>query len=195
VEATLQRTTVEARFDHGTRAPVIETKFDPSRFRAACSRFPTGVAILTLLGVDGLPYGLTVNSFTSVSLDPPLILVCVDNRSHVLKQFAPNCKFAVNILSEHQRTLSQLFARRGNDRFSATEWIPGRFGAPIFPETLASFECELSQSVQAGDHQVLIGRVEEVSHSEGNGLVYFSSAYRRLAPHAPIDSPTANGAN
>lgn len=183
MEATLRRSNSDNPIERGSSAAVVETDLDPSRFRAACSRFSTGVAILTLLGRDGLPYGLTVNSFTSVSLDPPLILVCVDNRSHVLNHFAPNCKFGVNILSEHQRALSQLFARRGDDRFSLTEWLPGKFGAPIFPRTLASFECELSQSVPAGDHKILIGTVEEVSLSEGNGLIYFGSAYRSLAPH------------
>jgi flavin reductase (DIM6/NTAB) family NADH-FMN oxidoreductase RutF len=195
VEATLHRSSPKYRTDRGSSAAVSEARLDPATFRTACSRFSTGVAILTLFGIDGLPYGLTVNSFTSVSLDPPLILVCVDNRSHVLKQFAPNCRFGVNVLSEHQRGLSQMFARRADDRFSCTEWTPGKFGAPIFTETLATFECELSQSVPAGDHEILIGRVDDVSHGEGNGLVYFGSAYRNLAPHPQMDPATATGKN
>jgi flavin reductase (DIM6/NTAB) family NADH-FMN oxidoreductase RutF len=160
-----------------------ERRLDHATFRGACSRFATGITIVTLIGTDGSPYGLTVNSFTSVSLDPPLILVCVDNRSHVLKHFALGCKFGINVLSEQQRELSQMFARYSEDRFSRTEWMRGRHGVPLFTGTIATFECTLTDTTPGGDHTILIGRVEEVSYSEGNGLAYFSSAYRALATH------------
>jgi flavin reductase (DIM6/NTAB) family NADH-FMN oxidoreductase RutF len=153
---------------------------DPARFRGACSRFATGVAIVTLFGIDNRPYGLTVNSFTSVSLEPPLILFCVHYRSHVLKHFKPGRKFGVNVLSENQRELSELFARQGADRFSTTAWTPGKFGSPLFAGTIATFECALTQATPGGDHIILIGQVEEVSHAEGNALTYFDSKYRVL---------------
>jgi flavin reductase (DIM6/NTAB) family NADH-FMN oxidoreductase RutF len=159
---------------------VIANRLDAATFRTACSRFVTGITVVTLMGMDGLPYGVTVSSFASVSLDPPLILVCVDYRCHVLKHFALGNKFGVNVLSEQQRELSQQFARHSADRFSSIDWFRGKHGVPLLTGTIAAFECTLAQATPAGDHQILIGQVEEASHSEGNGLAYFKSSYRTL---------------
>ena len=176
-------TEVESKSNERNAEIVVERRLDHATFRGACSRFTTGIAIVTLIGTDGSPYGLTVNSFTSVSLDPPLILVCLDNRSHVLKHFEVGCKFGVNVLSEQQRELSQMFTRYSADRFSRAEWLPGKSGVPLFAGTIATFECALTHATPGGDHMILIGGVEEVSYSEGNGLAYFSSNYRVLGAH------------
>src|ERR1700761_728686 len=156
----------------------LEVQCDSGSFRAACSRFSTGVGLLPVLSTDGDPLGLTVNSFTSVSLDPPMVLMCIDYRSRILGHFAQGSRFAVNILGEGQRHLSQRFAKGSADQFSDVEYVRGRFGVPILSGTIACFECTLSQSIPAGDHMILVGTVDKVSHADGNGLVYFGSRYR-----------------
>ena len=100
---------------------------------------------------------MTVNSFTSVSLDPPLILVCIDKRTSVLEHFCMSAPFAINVLGEEHKHLSAHFARSGLDRFDGVSWLRGETGAPLLPGMLASLECVVSQLVDAGDHVVVLG--------------------------------------
>lgn len=153
---------------------------DRESFRRACAKFATGIAVAAVIGKDGVPRGLTANSFTSVSLSPPLVLVCVDVSSGVLPHFRASSFFAINILNEHQRHLSTRFARKGHDRFTGVEWMPGETGAPLLPYALGSLECSLTQTVEAGDHVIFIGKVVSAGWREGRPLVYFNSAYHRL---------------
>lgn len=150
-------------------------------FRRSCAKFTTGVSIATVLGADGSPQGMTVNSFTSVSLDPPLVLICVDRAGNMVEHFDACTHFGVNVLRNAQLALSARFAQRGHDRFEGVEWRPGAHGVPVLPGSLANFECAVRQRVIAGDHTILIGEVLRCDLADGEPLVYFDSDYRRLA--------------
>jgi flavin reductase (DIM6/NTAB) family NADH-FMN oxidoreductase RutF len=152
----------------------------PAAFLRACAQFSTGVAIITVLDAEGAPHGMTVNSFTSVSLDPPLVLVCIDHKAGILEHLMQSEFFAINILRESQQALSMRFARPGEDRFGAVEWYPGETRMPLIPDSLAFLECTVFQRVQSGDHTILIGEVVSATRHEGRPLLYFSSGYRTL---------------
>ena len=153
---------------------------DGREFRRCCAQFATGVAVACVFGFDGEPHGLTVNSFSSVSLDPPLILICIGHDSGVLAMFQERRRFGLSFLRAEQRDLSNQFAMRGQDRFDGVDWHTGNFDVPVLDGTLADMECEVEQSVQAGDHDVLIARVESAAVHGGHPLLYFNSAYASL---------------
>lgn len=149
-------------------------------FRRVCSKYATGITIVTVLDAHGAPHGLTVNSFTSVSLSPPLVLFCLDRRTAILKHFRVDTRFAVNVLSEEQKDISTCFARSGHDRFRGVEWRPGETGVPILPEVLATLECGVIQMVEAGDHIAIIAEALHATWREGQPLIYFNSSYQML---------------
>ena len=149
-------------------------------FRLACKKFPTGVTILTTYDNSAKPCGITVSSFTSVSLEPPLVLACIGCRSQMLKHLAIKRCVGVNVLSEHQRKLSEQFAKEWQDRFVNVNWYPGHTGVPLLVSVSATFECEVVQVVVAGDHFIVIGQVLHVTSSARPPLVYVNSSYNRL---------------
>ena len=153
---------------------------EQQHFRRACSKYATGITILTVLDPCGIPHGMTVNSFTSVSLSPPLVLVCIDRQTSILNHFLEGTHFAINVLDEDQKELSTCFARSGYDRFQSVEWRPGETGAPVLAEVLATLECAVTQMVEAGDHVVVIGEALHASWREGRPLIYFNSSYQGL---------------
>jgi flavin reductase (DIM6/NTAB) family NADH-FMN oxidoreductase RutF len=159
----------------------VATVLDRDVFRKTCGRFATGVVIATVTGSDGNPYGLTVNSFTSVSAAPPLVLICIDYRSTVLAQFRSSTWFCVNVLTDMQEELSVRFSQRIPDRFEGLAWTKGESGTPVLEGCLASMECSVVQTVESGDHAVFIAEVVHARISEGRPLVYFGSEYRRLS--------------
>ncbi len=154
---------------------------DPRTFRQTCSKFATGVTVVTLVGTDGLPHGMTVNSFTSVSAVPPLVLVCVDHSSNLIWHFRAATHYCVNVLSNGQQELSNRFATRGTDRFEGQSWDRGETGVPLIPDSLAHMECEIRNSVIAGDHDILIAEVLHIQMSDGAPLVFFDGGYKELA--------------
>jgi len=154
---------------------------DSHAFRNACSKYATGVTIAAVIGPDGKPHGLTVNSFTSVSMHPPLVLICLDHKVKVLEYFKQATSFGISILSEQQQDLSNRFASRGENRFQHTPWHPAKSGAPLIDGALATFDCELTQTVEAGDHIIFIGRVRALTAEDGRPLLYFSSGYKTVA--------------
>ncbi|HYO81391.1 MAG TPA: flavin reductase family protein [Bryobacteraceae bacterium] len=154
---------------------------DPLLFRKACGRFATGVAIATVRGPDSTPYGLTINSFTSVSCCPPLVLICVDYRSSLLPIFRSSSWYGLNFLEESQRPLADRFSQRQPDRFEALDWAPGQTGVPLLAGCLGSMECAVSQTVEAGDHAILLGEVVAAEWREGRPLLYYGSSYKFLA--------------
>ena len=156
--------------------------FDPVRFRRACARFATGITVSTALAADGTPHGFTANSFTSVSMEPPLILICVDHRANVLRHFEQATHFGVNILAEDQEALSVRFAERGLDRFVGIDWHPGSTGVPLLAGALARFECATRQTLAAGDHTIILGEVLHAEWQEGAPLLYYASAYYSARP-------------
>ena len=149
-------------------------------FRRACGRFATGVTIATVLDAKGTPHGLTVSSFASVSLHPPLILICLGHAVAAIRHFRAGRYFAVNVLTESQRPLSDHFARKGHDRFDNLEWQPGASGAPLLPNALATIECETVQRIRAGDHDIFVGEVVHVQVADDAPLIHYASAYRKL---------------
>ncbi|MEO1610810.1 MAG: flavin reductase family protein [Pseudomonadota bacterium] len=153
---------------------------DTRALRDAFGAFMTGVTIVTTLDEAGAPAGLTANSFTSVSLDPALLLVCVAGASRTLPAVRASKGFAVNILAEGQEALSNRFAGKAEDRFEDVDWRPGPLGAPILPGVCGWFDCALHDEVAAGDHIILIGRVEGFDHPGGAPLGYAKGGYFTL---------------
>jgi flavin reductase (DIM6/NTAB) family NADH-FMN oxidoreductase RutF len=151
-----------------------------AEFRAACARFATGITIVTCLDGEGRPHGLTVNSFTSVSLDPPLVLVSIDLRHAILGHFLACPWFAVNVLAENQEDLSHRFSSVSENRFIDVDWHSGESGMPLLAGVLAHFECAAVRHIEIGDHAVLVGEVRQARNSEGMPLVYFNRSYRVL---------------
>ena len=157
-----------------------------AEFRAACALFPTGVTVVTRLLPDASPSGMTVSSFTSVSLEPPLILVCIDKRASFLIRVVKGLTFAVNVLREDQEPLAIRFSTSPEDgRFSGVHWAEGPHRVPLLSDCVAAFICTLDQCVEAGDHFVLIGAVQEIRRDEGRALVWCESGYHCLP--APAD--------
>lgn len=153
---------------------------DASSFRRACAQFATGIVVATAIGPDGQPHGMTVNSFTSVSLSPPLVLICVDKGTPLRGLFEHCGHYGLSMLAQHQRELSQRFAARGQNRFQGVPWTPGVTGVPLLPDALAHFECAIRNVVDAGDHVILLGEALQVSSPGGDPLLYFGSGYREL---------------
>ena len=154
---------------------------DARTLRDALGCFATGVTVVTCLGPDGKPAGLTVNSFTSVSLDPPLLLVCLAKKAASAAALIEAPHFAVNVLQTGQQPASIRFATRDEDRFGATPWACGEAGAPILAESLGVFECERHAVHDGGDHHILIGQVVKASFDASlDPLLYFRGKYRRL---------------
>jgi flavin reductase (DIM6/NTAB) family NADH-FMN oxidoreductase RutF len=153
---------------------------DAAAFRKTLGRFATGITIVTTIDAAGAPQGITVNSFTSVSLTPPLVLFCIGKSSQSLEPFLACKSFNINILAADQEPLSNRFASKMENRFDGTGWHPGANGAPLLPGTLAALECNKFQTVEAGDHYILIGEVTASGAREGEPLLYFASKYRQL---------------
>ena len=153
---------------------------DPNHFRKACSQFATGITIPTVLGSDGKPHGFTANSFTSVSLSPPMVLICVDNQANVIEHFRTASSFGINILEATQQSLSSRFAGRGHDRFRGVDWRPGELGAPLIDGAIAHMVCSVTNVLEVGDHFVFFGKVIFAQFYAGNPLLYFQGRYESL---------------
>ncbi|MEN8660806.1 flavin reductase family protein [Marivita sp.] len=144
---------------------------DTRDYRRALGSFPTGVTIITAYDTDHHPWGLTANSFTSVSLDPPVISVCVAKSGRVFPTLSMSGHFAVNILSAAQQDLALHFASNVENRFTDTDWTAGRT-APLLPGAAAHLDCIVHSRVDAGDHEILLGRVQHYAHTSVPPLVY-----------------------
>ena len=161
-------------------APEFRSGSDARTLRDALGCFATGVTIVTAATPNG-PIGLTANSFTSVSLDPPLLLVCIANGAGSAAALRAADHFAVNILQIGQQPVSNRFAGKGEDRFGATDWQPGERGAPVLSESLGTFECTREALHEGGDHFILVGRVYKATFEpRRDPLLYFRGRYRRL---------------
>ena len=154
---------------------------DPRTLRDALGCFATGVTVVTCLNDEGQPAGITVNSFTSVSLDPPLLLVCLAKPAASAAALIEASHFAVNVLQTGQQPASITFSTRVEDRFGNTPWSCGEAGAPILKDSLGVFECERFAVYDGGDHHILVGQVIKASFDAGlDPLLYFRGRYRRL---------------
>lgn len=151
--------------------------------RRTLGSFATGVTVVTTLDDTGRPRGMTANSFTSVSLDPPLILVCVAKAAPICAAFQSAAGFGVNILSESQRDLSQRFATPMSNRFAGLSWRRGQVGAPLLDGSLAFLDCRMRERIEAGDHLILLGQVEDFGRTEQPPLVFCRGAYVPVSLH------------
>ena len=151
--------------------------FDAGEFRRALGSFLTGVTIVTTVSAEGEPRGFTANSFTSVSLDPPLVLVCIAKKALGHSAFSTSRGFAINILSESQKAESGIFASKAADKFAAVAWQSGQTGNPLIDGSVAVFDCAMEQLVDAGDHSILIGRVRHFTHNGAQPLGYCRGTY------------------
>jgi len=149
---------------------------DARALRDALGCFMTGVTVVTSVA-DSKPLGFTANSFSSVSLDPPLLLVSIANRSGNLASFASGPGFAVNVLAEAQKDLSARFAKPVEDRFADIYWRQGPVGSPLLAGVSAWFDCRLERAIPAGDHTILIGRIGAFDALAAPGLGYYRGAY------------------
>jgi flavin reductase (DIM6/NTAB) family NADH-FMN oxidoreductase RutF len=149
-------------------------------FRSVMGSFAAGVTVVTTKKSDGEPCGLTATAFTSVSLLPPLALVCVDKKSDSYPHFETSGVFAVNFLANGQQDISQRFAVSGGDKFTGIAWRPGNVGAPILDGTIGQVECRIVHAYDGGDHTIYVGEIEAAAASDGEPLVYFRGAYRTV---------------
>lgn len=149
-------------------------------FRAALSRFTSGVTVVTTLGKDNRPAGITVSAFSSVSLEPPLVLACIDKRASLHDHLTEGRYFAVNILAEDQQHISRLFASKDEDRFGGVRCSRGASGAPLLDDALAYLECRVVHAYPGGDHTIIVGEVESTSVADREPLAYYRGCYTRL---------------
>ena len=149
--------------------------------RNAFGNFATGVAIIGVHTPDAKAVGLTINSFASVSLEPPLLSWCLDNNSQLFSDIMAAERFTVNILAADQQALSDRMARPGDHGFADDEWFKSQSGAPFVVGALAQFDCHIHDTVVAGDHVMFIGAIDEVQActSERAALTYFRGAYTK----------------
>lgn len=142
------------------------------KFKEALGNYPTGVTIVTMMTEDNIPLGLTVNSFASVSIDPLLILWSIDKRVSTYDYFTNSKKFAVHILASDQSELCYLFAARDVDRFSNCEWETSEYKLPILKNVAAILQCETYQTIEAGDHMIILGKVVDITGDNRAPLLY-----------------------
>ena len=146
-------------------------------FRNALSRFPSGVTVVTTKDAAGNLHGITVSAFCSVSLVPPMVLICIEKATVSHDSFGESGVFVVNVLNESQRHLSERFAAPADDKFSDVEFHPGIEGVPVLNHALANVECRLKHAHDGGDHTIFVGEVESVTIGDGDPLVYFHHDY------------------
>jgi flavin reductase (DIM6/NTAB) family NADH-FMN oxidoreductase RutF/DNA-binding MarR family transcriptional regulator/AraC-like DNA-binding protein len=158
---------------------------DPKAFRRCLGQFSTGVAVMTTVS-NGEPFGVTANSFSSLSMDPPLVLWSIAHTSRSLSAFTTAKHFAVNILAVDQVDFSQHFASSSQKKFEGVDWRSGVLGSPILPDILSLLECELETTLQGGDHVILVGRVKRYVRYAGNALLYAQGRYAVAEDHPTL---------
>ena len=152
---------------------------DDAQFKMALSHFASGVTVVTTEH-DGTAYGMTVASFTSLSLHPPLVLVCIENGVKTHQAIAASGKFCVSILARDQSALSSRFASKVEDRFAGVETIRGALDLPLLANSVATLECRVTAALPGGDHTIFVGEVERSSTRETAPLLYFRGGYHEI---------------
>jgi flavin reductase (DIM6/NTAB) family NADH-FMN oxidoreductase RutF len=175
--------------DKPTHVPEPETAYelasgssalDPRDFRNALGTYATGVTIVTAVADDGKPYGLTCNSFASVSINPPLVLWSLGMYSQGLPIFQNAAHFAVNVLGVSQASLATKFSKSGVDRFDGVDWKPGLGNAPLIAGSVAQFQCRAANRYYGGDHVIFLGAVEAYAYNKQEPLLFLSGGFGRF---------------
>lgn len=157
----------------------------PDDFRNVLGHFASGVTIVTCCDSEQHPTGLTASAFCSVSLDPPLVLICVDHKSQSYPHLKESGRFAINILPQAHEPLSRRFASSRLDKFDGVAFTLGTLGLPLIDQALAHLECRTVSAHVEGDHTIFVGRVESVGTGEGEPLLYYRGRYHRLRGEQP----------
>ena len=150
------------------------------QFRAALGSFASGVTVATTKDARGKLLGITVSAFCSVSLSPPMVLICIEKTAGSHYAFEESNVFVVNVLREGKADLSELFASQKDNKFEGVQFAPGIDGVPVLDNSLATLECRVKFSYHGGDHSIFIGEVEDVKVDNGQPLIYFRSRYGRF---------------
>lgn len=153
---------------------------DPRDFRNALGTYGTGVTIVTAMGPDGKPYGVTCNSFASVSLNPPLVLWSLGMFSQGLTIFQNASHFTVNVLGVSQQALAMQFAKSSGEKFNGVEWTPGLGNAPIITGSVATFQCRAANRYYGGDHVIFLGAVEAYAYTKQEPLLFSRGGFGRF---------------
>jgi flavin reductase (DIM6/NTAB) family NADH-FMN oxidoreductase RutF len=173
--------------------PALEATIDTLLLRRAFGTFVTGVTVVTTRDTAGNPRGMTANSFTSVSLDPPLLLICVAKSAASFPAFATTQCFGVNLLNEAQVDLSAVFASKSPEKFRSVSHAQKHTGAPILADSLTWFDCTVHDRVDAGDHVILIGRILGFGTTNTAPLAFHRGGYARLQDPRPVDWLASHG--
>ncbi|MGZ4777594.1 MAG: flavin reductase family protein [Thermoanaerobaculia bacterium] len=153
---------------------------DEAQFKLAMSHFASGVTIVTT-ELGGKMYGMTVASFASLSLRPPLVLVCIERAVKTHDAIASAQKFGVNILESRQAEVSNRFASHIDDKFAGVTTRRGQLGVPLLDEALTTIECVVREHLPGGDHSIFVGEVQHITSIEGTPLIYYRSGYHRIS--------------
>jgi 3-hydroxy-9,10-secoandrosta-1,3,5(10)-triene-9,17-dione monooxygenase reductase component len=169
----------------------VRAPSDTSGFREALGTFATGVAFVTA-APDGEPEGLIVNSFTSVSLDPPLVAFCPARSSFTWQRMRRTGRFGVNVLAQTHEEFARRATPAGAERFAGIDWKPGRRGVPVLTDALATLECEIVTETAAGDHWIVVGHVDAIrTHPGGRPLIFFAGAFGASDSGSPSSRGTS----
>ena len=158
---------------------------DSQELRRVMGHFATGVTVITTMDKDGAPFGLTANAFTSLSLNPPLVLICIDKGVQCYCCFEESKLFAVNVLSENQEEISRRFATKGIEKFSSIKWRKSESGLALLEGAISHIECKVVQGYDGGDHTIYIGEIISATGSGDRPLIFFKGQYRRLLRQGP----------
>lgn len=154
-------------------------RFDSAKYRQTLGRFPTGVTVITAVN-QGQPVGLAIGSFTSLSLDPPLVLFCPANTSSSWPRIREAGVFCVNVLGDDQLDVCKVMASKDPDKFASVKWTTEATGSPVIAGSIAWIDCTITEVLEGGDHDIVIGRVEDLGFEEdGAPLVFFKGGYGR----------------
>jgi flavin reductase ActVB len=160
-------------------------------FKQALSCFPTGVTLVTTTDSDERNWGFTASAFSALSLDPPLVLVCLSRSADCCSAFTDTKKFGVSILRREHEALARRFATKGQDKFAGGEFLRGNLGVPVLPDALAVLECTMDALVSAGDHNILIGLVTHARVQDGHAAIYFKGDFHSLIQPQAVDMAAA----
>ncbi|MDA8586807.1 flavin reductase family protein [Rhodobacteraceae bacterium] len=157
-----------------------ESGIDPRELRDVLGCFATGVCVVTSVGDEGRPVGMTINSFSSVSLDPPLILWSIGLSAPSRQAYDSHGCFAINIMGEDAKDTTMNFARPSDDKFAGIDWKPGHNGVPVLNEAMAVLECTVEDQIISGDHEIFIGRVVQLDQNAGDPLLFHKGQFAAL---------------
>jgi len=160
----------------------MNDKFDSDAFRNVCGLWASGVSIVTTIDKSGRPFGLTMNAVSSLSLAPPMMLVCVDDGSDTLVPILESNLFCINVLSAPQQSISNTFAKKGSDKFENVDWKVGEYGTPLIQGSVVSIECAVKHVYEGGDHKIVCGLVKKWNIDDKNTepLLYFGGSYQKF---------------